>query len=181
MNKIVNSGKGEMENFLNHLQKKFSQIRSGKASPTMLDGVRVEYYGRMTPLSQISNVLALDAITLSIQPWERSLLSMMERSIINSNLGFTPTNNGETLLIRLPPLTEEGRKGLVKRAKSETEHAKVSIRNVRKDANHSLKKTEGFAKDLVKSMEEWMQKITNEYIKKADALYIAKEKEIMTL
>lgn len=181
LNKIVASGKGEMEKSLEHLQKTFSQIRAGKASPAMLDGVRVEYYGIMTPLSQVSNVQVLDAITLSVQPWERPLLSVIERAIINSNVGFTPTNNGEVLLIRLPPLTEEGRKDLLKRAKYEAEHAKVSIRNVRKEANHSLKKTEGFAKDLLKSIEDRVQKITDEYIKKVDVLCAAKEKQIMTV
>ncbi|XOD68632.1 MAG: ribosome recycling factor [Flavobacteriales bacterium AspAUS03] len=181
LNKTINISKGEMEKSLEHLQKTFSQIRAGKASPAMLDGVRVEYYNTMTSLDQVANMIVLDVMTISIQPWERPMLSVIERAIINANLGLTPTNNGEVLLIRLPPLTEEGRKGLVKRVKAEAEQTKVSIRNIRKEANHVLKRAEGLAVDLLKSSEDRIQKITDEYIKRVDTLYVAKEKEIMTV
>ncbi|XCI75725.1 MAG: ribosome recycling factor [Flavobacteriales bacterium] len=181
LNKVINTSNGEMEKSLEHLQKTFSQIRAGKVGPNILDGIRVEYYNTMTPLGQVANVVILDAMTISIQPWERQMLSIIERAIINANIGLTTTNNGEILLIRLPPLTEEGRKRLVKRAKAEAEQTKVSIRNIRKEANHALKRVEDLAVDLLKTSEDRVQKITDEYIKRTDTLYTAKEKEIMTI
>lgn len=168
---------------LTHLENELIKIRAGKASPAMLQGVMVEYYGSMTPLQQVANVNTLDARTIIVQPWEKNMLNEIAKGIINSNLGLNPQNNGEQLMIAVPPLTEERRRDLVKKAKAEAEHAKVGIRNNRKDALDMVKglKKDGLSEDLEKGAEEEIQKITNSYSKKVDELLEIKEKDIMTV
>jgi ribosome recycling factor len=172
-----------MQKSLDHLDNELSKIRAGKASPAMLGGVMVEYYGSMTPLQQVANVNTTDARTIIVQPWEKQMLNDIARGIINSNLGLNPQNNGEQLIISVPPLTEERRRDLVKKAKAEAEQAKVGIRNNRKDALDMIKdlKNDGLSEDAVKVAEEEVQKITNSYIKKVDDLIELKEKDIMTV
>ena len=178
---IIGSTKESMEGAINHLIQSFIKIRAGKASPQMLSSVKIEYYGSLTPLSQVANVNSTDAMTLVIQPWEKPLLGEIEKAIINSNLGFAPSNNGDQIIINVPPLTEERRKELVKQAKSEAENAKVSIRNARKDANNQTSKVDGIAEDLVKNTEVDIQELTDGFIKKIDEIFTTKEKEILTL
>ena len=166
-----------------HLENELIKIRAGKASPAMLNGVMIEYYGSMTPLQQVANVNTTDARTIIVQPWEKPLLNDIAKGIINANLGLNPQNNGEQLIITVPPLTEERRRDLVKRAKTEAENAKIGVRNNRKDAIDMIKdlKNEGLSEDMVKLGEEEVQKITNSYIKKVDELLEVKEKDIMTI
>jgi ribosome recycling factor len=166
-----------------HLDNELVKIRAGKASPAMLNSVMVEYYGSMTPLQQVANVNTTDARTIIVQPWEKPLLNDIAKGIINANLGLNPQNNGEQLIITVPPLTEERRRELVKRAKMEAENAKIGIRNNRKDSLDMIKdlKNEGLSEDLIKVGEEEVQKITNNYIKKVDELLEQKEKDIMTV
>mgnify|MGYP003324654231 CR=1 FL=1 len=157
-----------------------AKIRAGKANPIMLKGVSVEYYGNMTPLNQVASVSTPNAHTISIQPWEKVMLEEIEKSIINSNLGLNPVNNGESLLINIPPLTEERRVELTKLAKSESESAKVSIRNSRKDANNKIKALD-ISEDLKSNLEIDSQDLTDKYIKKVDEMFTLKEKDILTL
>lgn len=166
-----------------HLEKELIHIRAGKASPVMLDGVMVDYYGSMTPLNQVANINTPDARTVAIQPWEKKLIPVIEKAILNANLGFNPDNNGEIIRINVPVLTEERRKLLVKQSQHEGEVAKVSIRSIRKEANESLKKLqkEGVSEDLVKDGEDEVQKLTNDFTVKVDNLVKAKEKDIMTI
>jgi ribosome recycling factor len=166
-----------------HLENELIKIRAGKASPAMLNGVMIEYYVSMTPLQQVANVNTTDARTIIVQPWEKPLLNDIAKGIINANLGLNPQNNGEQLIITVPPLTEERRRDLVKRAKTEAENAKIGVRNNRKDAIDMIKdlKNEGLSEDMVKVGEEEVQKITNNYIKKVDELLDVKEKDIMTI
>lgn len=168
---------------LNHLENELTKIRAGKASPAMLSGVMVEYYGAMTPIQQVANINTMDARTIIVQPWEKPLLNDIAKGIINANLGLNPQSNGEQLLIAVPPLTEERRKDLVKRVKAEAEQSKIGIRNNRKDALDLIKdlKSEGLSEDMTKDAEEEVQKITNSYIKKIDELVELKEKDIMTV
>ena len=180
---IYDEFKESNQKTLNHLENELVKIRAGKASPAMLSGVMVEYYGSMTPLQQVANVNTMDARTIIVQPWEKPLLNDIAKGIINANLGLNPQNNGEQLIIAVPPLTEERRRELVKRAKAEAEHAKIGIRNNRKDALDMIKdlKNEGLSEDMTKDAEEEVQKITNGYIKKVDDLVELKEKDIMTV
>jgi ribosome recycling factor len=180
---IYDEFKESNQKTLNHLENELTNIRAGKASPAMLGGVMVEYYGSMTPLQQVANVNTTDARTIIVQPWEKQMLNDIARGIINSNLGLKPQNNGEQLIISVPPLTEERRRDLVKKAKAEAEQAKVGIRNNRKDALDMIKdlKNDGLSEDAVKVAEEEVQKITNSYIKKVDDLIELKEKDIMTV
>ncbi|MBM3164868.1 MAG: ribosome recycling factor [Bacteroidetes bacterium] len=168
---------------LEHLENELTKIRAGKASPAMLHGVMVEYYGSMTPIQQVANINTVDARTIVVQPWEKTMLNDIARGIINANLGLNPQNNGEQLIIAVPILTEERRRELVKRSKTEGEQAKVSVRNHRKDAMDMIKdlKNEGLSEDLAKGGEEEVQQITNRFIKKVDDILEHKEKEIMTL
>jgi len=168
---------------LNHLENELLKIRAGKASPAMLNSVMVEYYGSMTPLQQVANVNTIDARTIIVQPWEKPLINDIAKGIINANLGLNPQSNGEQLIIAVPPLTEERRRDLVKRAKTEAENAKIGVRNNRKDALDMIKdlKSEGLSEDMSKDAEEEVQKITNSYIKKVDELLELKEKDIMTI
>ncbi|MEL4457104.1 ribosome recycling factor [Lutimonas vermicola] len=177
---IVDSAKEQMESAIHHLEAEFVNIRAGKATPSMLNSVKVEYYGSLTPLSQVANVNTMDAHTITIQPWEKQLIPEIEKGILAANLGFNPMNNGESIIINVPILTEERRRELAKHAKAEAELAKVSIRNDRKDANHELKKLD-ISEDLLANTEVDVQSLTDLYITKVDDLYVIKEKEIMTV
>ncbi len=177
---ILDSAKEAMNNAIEHLIKELRTIRAGKASPSMLSNVQVNYYGSATPLSQIANVSTSDARTITIQPWEKNMLQEVEKAIMVANLGFNPMNNGDIIIINVPALTEERRKDLAKQSKAESEHAKVGIRNARKDANNDIKKTD-ISDDLKKSAEDSIQKLTDSYIKDIDEKTAVKEKEIMTV
>lgn len=168
---------------LEHLDSELAKIRAGKASPSMLSGVMVQYYEAMTPLQQVANVSVMDARTLVVQPWEKSSLNDISKGIIDSNLGLNPQNNGEQLIITVPPLTEERRRDLVKKAKSESENAKIGIRNNRKDALDMVKdlKNEGLSEDHFKNSEIEIQEITNSISKNIDVQFEIKEKDIMTV
>jgi len=180
LNFIIDSAKESMSQAIQHLEKELLNIRAGKANPVMLSSVMVEYYGAPTPLSQVANINTPDARTLSVQPWEKSLLADIEKGIMVANLGFNPMNNGESIIINVPPLTEERRKELAKMAKNEVENAKISIRNARKEANQDIKKAEA-SEDEQKNCEIDVQNITDDFIKKSDAIYQVKEKEILTV
>lgn len=178
---ILDSTKESMSGSIAHLEKSFLNIRAGKASPQMLGSVFVDYYGSQTPLSQVANVNTPDARTITVTPWEKNMLHPIEKAIMIANLGFNPMNNGDNIIISVPPLTEERRKELVKQAKAEAEDAKVSIRNARKDANTDIKKLEkeGTSEDICKTAEDDVQKLTDAYIKKIDEHLAIKEAEIM--
>ena len=177
---ISETAKENMDLTLKHLEKELLNIRAGKANPVMLSSVMVEYYGTPTPISQVANVNTPDGRTLSIQPWEKSLLPEIEKGILQANLGFNPMNNGESLIINIPPLTEERRRELVKLAKGEAENAKIAIRNARKDANNEIKKTDS-SEDLQKNAEIDIQELTDHFIKLVDDMLEVKEKEILTV
>jgi ribosome recycling factor len=178
---IFNIAKESMSNAITHLEKKLMNIRAGKANPNMLSSVTVEYYGSNTPLSQVANINTPDGRTIIIQPWEKSILPEVEKGIEIANLGFNPMNNGETIIITVPALTEERREELAKQAKTETEEAKVAIRNARKEANNEVKKSSDLSEDLKKNSELDIQEITDNYIEKVDKIFELKQKEIMTL
>ena len=175
---VLDSAKESMDGSIAHLEKAFIKIRAGKASPVMLSSVMVEYYGSQTPLSQVSNINTPDARTISVQPWEKNMLGEIETAIMNANLGFNPMNNGETIIINVPPLTEERRIQLTKQAKAEAEDAKVSIRSARQEANKELKALE-ISEDLLSNAEVDVQELTDKYSKKVDAILAVKEAEIM--
>lgn len=175
---ILDSSLEEMNKAVNHLESVLLKIRTGKANPIMLSSVMVDYYGSSTLLNQVANVSSPDAQTLSIQPWEKSMLVEIEKAVINSNLGLNPMNNGETININIPPLTEERRKELVKMAKAEVESAKVSIRNARKNANNEIKKAE-VSEDEQKNCGIELQSHTDAFIKKTDDIFSRKEKDIL--
>ena len=177
---IIENAELNMMSSINHLETELAKIRAGKANPIMLKGVSVEYYGNMTPLNQVASISTPNAQTISIQPWEKDLLEEIEKSIVNSNLGLNPLNNGESILINVPPLTEERRLELTKLAKSESESAKVSIRNSRKDANNKIKGLD-ISDDLKSNLEIDSQELTNKYVKKVDEMFTLKEKDILTL
>ncbi len=177
---IIDSTKEGMEKAIAHLKKQLANIRAGKASPSMVGGVMVEYYGSQTPLNQVANVNTPDSRTISIQPFEKSLISDIEKGIMLANLGFNPMNNGENVIISVPPLTEERRKQLTKQAKAEAEDAKVGVRNDRKSANNELKKLD-ISEDLLKTYENEVQELTDTYIAQIDKILETKEKEIMTV
>jgi len=177
---ILDASKEQMQHAIDHLVKELRVIRAGKATPAMLTNVAVDYYGSKTPLSQVANVNTPDARTISIQPWEKSMLHEIEKAIMVANLGFNPMNNGENIIINVPPLTEERRLGLAKQAKAEAEHAKVGVRNARKEANNEIKKLD-ISDDMKKNTEGDVQALTDGYIKQIDDLFVVKEKEIMTV
>jgi len=172
-----------MENSMEHLANELAKIRAGKATPSMLDSVQVEYYGTPTPLNQVANINTVDARTISVQPWEKSILDDISKGITNANLGLNPQNNGELIMINVPVLTEERRRDLSKRAKAEGEHAKVGIRNSRKEANDFIKslKNDGASEDMTKNAEIDVQDLTDTYTKRVDILVENKEKDIMTV
>lgn len=187
MTEEINMAKEEFKDSnnrsLTHLESEFRKIRTGQASPDMLAGVMVDYYGSSTLLTQVANIGTLDARTLTVQPWEKAMLDECARGIINANLGLNPQDNGDMLIINIPNLTEERRMELAKLAKSEGETAKVSVRNNRKDAMDYIKelKNDGLSEDIAKVAEDEIQAITNEFIKKVDELVALKEKDIMTI
>lgn len=164
-----------------HTNSELSKIRAGKAMPSMLDGLSIEFYGAITPISQVSSITTPDARTIVIKPWEKKIISLIEKAIINSDLGVNPQNDGEIIRINIPPLTEERRRLLVKQVKAEAENGKISIRNIRKDINDSLKKLqkEGASEDEVKRAEDVVQKLTDAHVVKIDELVVAKEADIM--
>ena len=175
---ILDTTKESMDASISHLEKALVKIRAGKASPMMLSTVMVEYYGSQTPLSQVANINTPDARTLSVQPWEKSLLPEIETAIMNANLGFNPMNNGEMVIINVPPLTEERRIQLTRQAKSEAEDAKVGIRSARQDANKELKSLD-ISEDQLSNAEVDVQELTDNYTKRIDSILSAKEAEIM--
>ena len=180
---IKKEAEAKMEMTLEFLDETLSRIRAGRANAKILDGVRVDYYGTMSPLSSVATVSTPDAKTILIQPWEKSMLKEVEKAIMNSDVGITPENNGEVIRLGIPPLTEERRKQLVKQVKQEVEDAKVSIRNSRRDGIDAAKKAvkAGMPEDMGKDLEADLQKIHDKYIKKIDEQFAAKEKEILTV
>ncbi|MRT15654.1 ribosome recycling factor [Vitellibacter sp. q18] len=177
---LIEGTKEAMGKAIKHLEKELVNIRAGKASPSMVGSVMVDYYGSPTPLSQVANVSTPDGMTISIQPWEKSMIPEIERGIHLANIGFNPMNNGESVIISVPPLTEERRRELAKQAKAASEEAKIGVRNDRKNANNDLKNLE-ISEDLKKSLEEDIQEMTDAHIKKIDEILAKKEKEIMTV
>ncbi len=171
----------QMNKALAHVGNELAKIRAGKANPSMLDGILVPYYGATSPLNQVSSITSPDARTLFIKPWEKGLIQEIERAIMAANLGLTPQNDGQQVIINIPMLTEERRRQLVKQVGQECEHGKVSLRSIRKETNENLKKVKGVSEDDVKNAEETVQKLTDEYIAKIDALMKKKEAEIMTV
>ena len=178
INIILDTTNEAMQEALQHLDKALGNIRAGKASPQMVSSVMVDYYGAQTPLSQVANVSAPDSRTISIQPWEKKMIQPIEKAIQIANLGFNPMNNGEVIIISVPPLTEERRKELVKQAKGESEEAKIGVRNARQEANKEIKKTES-SDDIKKDAEERVQRLTDKYIKQIDEVLAKKEAEIL--
>ncbi len=177
---IIKNAEENMISAINHLDGELSKIRAGKANPIMLKNISVDYYGSQTPLNQVANVNTPNNQTISIQPWEKSLLDEVEKSIINSNLGFNPVNNRESIIINIPPLTEERRIELTKVAKSESDSAKVTIRNIRQDSNQNIKSLE-ISEDLKSNNEIDIQELTDKYIKIIDDMFSSKEKDILTV
>ena len=177
---IVESAKESMFNATKHLEKELLNIRAGKANPIMLSNIMIDYYGSQTPLSQVANISTPDSRTLNIQPWEKGLMGDIEKAILIANIGFTPMNNGDSIIINIPPMTEERRIQLVKIAKNESENAKVSIRSSRKEANDDVKKSE-ISDDMKKNLESEIQTLTDSFIKKTDDMFLNKEKEILTV
>ncbi len=180
---IVGEAEDAMKKAIRHLEDELAKVRAGKANPSMLDSVMVEYYGTQTPLSQVANVSTPDAKTIRVQPWEKNMLEPIEKAITYANLGLNPQNNGEVIMIAVPALTEERRRALVRTAKAEAEHARVSIRTARKDANDEIKKLEkeGLSEDLAKDAEADIQKLTDQYNTRAESEVDRKEKDIMTI
>lgn len=178
---ILDTAEEAMDNAIKHLEKQFVNIRAGKASPAMLGSVMVNYYGSQTPLNQVSNVNTPDGRTITVQPWEKNMLQEIEKGIQIANLGFNPMNNGEIIIINVPPLTEERRRDLAKQAKAEAEDAKIGVRSARKDANTEIKKLDHVSEDLQKNGEIDIQEMTDKYVKKIDHILEVKEKEIMTV
>jgi ribosome recycling factor len=180
---ILESAEESMLKTINHLETELVKIRAGKASPTMLDGITADYYGSPTPISQVANITALDARTISVQPWEKNMLAVIERAIMAANIGINPQNDGSSIRLFLPPLTEERRKELVKKCNGEGEQAKISIRNIRRIAIEDIKKLQkdGLSEDAAKEAEAEVQTITDKHIVLVEKHLAAKEKEIMAV
>jgi ribosome recycling factor len=183
INKLINDTRAHMQKSIEHLEVELGKVRAGRANPSMLEGVHVDYYGSSMPLNQVSNISVTDARTLTIQPWEKAMVSPIEKAILAANLGFNPQNDGVVIRINVPALTEERRKELVKKAKAEAEHAKVAIRSSRRDSNEKLKNEikQHVAEDLIKDAEDKIQKMTDQFIVTVDKHLEQKEKEIMTV
>jgi len=177
---ILKSAEDKMQSSLLHLENELLNIRAGKANPNMLKSVMVDYYGNPTAIGQLANINTPDSKSLIVQPWDKSILQEIEKGIINANLGFNPMNNGDTIIVSIPPLTEERRKELVKIVRNESENSKISIRNIRKDSNHEIKKTD-ISDDEKKNYEIDIQELTDNFITKIDSVLKVKEKEIMTV
>ena len=180
---ILDPAQAKMDKAIEFLVEALASVRAGKASTNLLNGITVDYYGNPTPVSQVASVTVPDARTVLIQPWEKNLIGAIEKAILVANIGLTPSNNGEHIRLNIPPLTEERRKELVKQIKSEAETARISIRNIRRDAVEAFKKAqkEGMPEDMAKDVEDSSQKLTDKYMKKVDELFAAKEAEIMTV
>ena len=183
LKKISTEAENGMKKAINHLEIELSKIRAGKASPSILEGVNVDYYGTPTPISQIANVQVLDARTISIQPWEKNMLPLIERAIMGANIGITPQNDGVNIRLFTPPLTEERRKEMVKKAGAEGEQSKIAIRNIRRDRIEQVKKLQkdGMSEDICKGAEDVIQSLTDKHIALVEKQLEAKEKEIMTV
>lgn len=177
----LEEAKDLMTKSLNHLASELTKIRAGKANPSMLDGILVSYYGAMTPLNQVASMTAPDARSIFIRPWEKGIIPEIEKAILNANIGLNPQNDGQQIIINIPILTEERRKQLVKQVGHECEHARVSIRSIRKETNEQLKKVKGVSEDDVKHTEEQVQKLTDDFIARIDAQMKKKDAEIMTV
>jgi ribosome recycling factor len=177
----IDEAEEKMKSAVSHFESELTKIRAGKASPTILADIKVDYYGTETPLNQVANVGTTDAKTIVVQPWEKAMLPKIEKEILKANIGLTPINNGEIIRIVVPPLTEERRKQLVKQVKSETENTKVAIRNVRKDVNNTLKQLEKdtITEDESKEGQELVQKLTDKYVAQTDKISEIKEAEIL--
>ncbi|MBL7761417.1 MAG: ribosome recycling factor [Sediminibacterium sp.] len=183
LNLILEDAKDSMQKGIQHLEAELVKIRAGKASPSMLEGLTVEYYGAPTPISQVANITVLDARTISIQPWEKNMVQAIERSIMAANIGVTPQNDGVQIRLFMPPLTEERRRELVKKASGEGEHSKIAIRNIRRDAIEQVKKLQkdGLSEDAAKDAEKEIQEVTDKFILLVDKHLAAKEKEMMSV
>jgi ribosome recycling factor len=183
INQILTDTEATMTKAIGHLESELTKIRAGKATPSMLDGIMVDYYGNPTQLSQVANISILDARTISIQPWEKSMLQPIEKGIMAANIGITPQNDGVNIRLFLPPLTEERRKELVKKCNGEGENAKISIRNIRRDGIEQIKKLQkdGVSEDECKSAEITVQETTDKFISLVEKHLVAKEKEIMSV
>lgn len=183
LKEISKKTEAKMQAAVEFLDETLSRIRAGRANPHILDGIKLDYYGTLTPLSGVAAINTPDARTIVVQPWEKPMLKEIEKAILNSDVGITPDNNGEIIRLSIPPLTEERRKTLVKQSKHEAEEAKVSVRNSRRDAIESIKKAtkDGLAEDMAKDAEAEMQKLHDKFIKKIDEVFAAKEKEILTI
>lgn len=180
---ILNSVSDKMKKATQHLENELTKIRAGKASPNIVDGISVDYYGSPTPLNQVANVMVADARTVAIQPWEKNMIAPIERAILEANIGITPQSDGEMIRLFMPPLTEERRKELVKRVYAEGEQAKISIRNIRRDGIESIKKLQkdGLSEDEAKNNEGKIQGFTDNHVARIDDILKEKEKEIMTV
>lgn len=180
---IIAQADDHMQKAISHLEAELTKIRAGKANPQMLDGIQVDYYGSPMPINQVANISVMDARTLSIQPWEKNMLQLIERAIIAANIGINPQNDGNFIRIFLPPLTEERRKELVKRCQHEGEHSRVAIRNIRRDAIEHIKRLQknGLSEDAAKDGEDEVQEVTDKYIAAVEKHLTAKEKEIMSV
>jgi ribosome recycling factor len=183
INKIISNTASSMQKALHHLEAELVKIRAGKANPTMLDGIMADYYGNPTAINQITNISVLDARTISVQPWEKNMLQAIERAITMANIGINPQNDGNIIRLFLPPLTEERRKEMVKRCNAEGEHAKVAVRNIRRDGIEAIKKLQkdGLSEDIAKDAEKEAQDLTDKYISLVEKHLEAKEKEIMAV
>lgn len=183
INTILENTSSTMNKAISHLESELTKIRAGKANPGMLDGIMVDYYGNPTPLNQVANISILDARTISLQPWEKSMLQPIERGIMAANIGITPQNDGVNIRLFLPPLTEERRRELVKKCNGEGENAKISVRNIRRDAIEQIKKLQkdGTSEDACKDAEKDIQETTDKFIALVDKHLAAKEKEIMAV
>ncbi len=179
----IDKAREQMKHAIDHLEKELLRLRTGKASPSLVSGIMVDYYGSQTPMSQVANITTGDSRSLVIQPWEKTLVPAIERAIFESNIGLTPQSDGETVRINIPPLTEERRRDLAKQGKAAGEDAKVSIRNARRDANNAIRKEvdNGYPEDQAKGKEKVIQDMTDEYSKKVDDTVATKEKDIMTV
>lgn len=180
---IEKSAEAKMQATVEYLEESLSRIRAGKANPKILDGIKLDYYGTLTPLSGVASISTPDAKTIIVQPWEKQMLREVEKAIMDSDVGITPENNGEVIRLGIPPLTEERRKSLVKQSKGEAEEAKISVRNARRDAIDSVKKSvkDGTPEDVAKDSEATIQKIHDKYVKRIDEIFAIKEKEILTV
>lgn len=183
ISRIIKDTEAAMLKALNHLEAELVKIRAGKANPNMLDGIMADYYGNPTPINQVANITVLDARTISVQPWEKNMLQVIERAITMANIGINPQNDGNVIRLFMPPLTEERRKELVKRCNAEGEHAKVAVRNIRRDGIEAIKKLQkdGLSEDISKDAEKEAQDTTDKYISLIEKHLAAKEKEIMAV